>query len=327
MSFLSLQALTCNVGAFHLQDISFDVGEGEYFVILGHSGAGKTLILESIAGLHKVGGKLSFNDEDITKKPPEKREVGFVYQDFALFPNLSVKENILFAGRYKMIDNAKALLEDLVQFLGLEKIIDRRVENLSGGEKQRVAIARAIYARPKILLLDEPLSAIDPTFRNAIMKFLKDIHRRYALTTLHVTHNFREASYLADRIAIVMDGRVQQVGRTNEVLSHPASLKVAEFLGFKNILPTSLLGSDETKLFSIDPNDILVSKENDLACDFVYEGKLEECMGIVDHFKLFISVGEHQFFVKSLKREHESCVIDRGEKIVIGFWKKDVCFL
>jgi molybdate/tungstate transport system ATP-binding protein len=327
MSLLSLQALTCKVGAFHLDDISFDVGEGEYFVILGHSGAGKTLILESIAGLHAIGGKLFYNDEDISTKPPEKREVGFVYQDFALFPNLSVKENILFAGRYKPIEDATALLEDLVSFLGLEKIIDRGVENLSGGEKQRVAIARAIYARPKILLLDEPLSAIDPTFRNAIMKFLKDIHRRYGLTTLHVTHNFREASYLADRIAIVMDGRVQQVGSANEVLSHPTNLKVAEFLGFKNIFPSALLGQERSELFSIDPNDILVSKENDLACDFVYEGKLEECMGIVDHFKLFISVGEHQFFVKSLKREHESCSIDRGESIFIGFHQKDVCYL
>jgi molybdate/tungstate transport system ATP-binding protein len=327
MSLLSLQALTCKVGAFRLDDITFDVGEGEYFVILGHSGAGKTLILESIAGLHNVGGKLFYNEEDITKKLPEKREVGFVYQDFALFPSLSVKENILFAGRYKPIENAQALLEDLVTFLGLEKIIDRGVENLSGGEKQRVAIARAIYARPKILLLDEPLSAIDPTFRNAIMKFLKDIHRRYGLTTLHVTHNFREASYLADRIAIVMDGRVQQVGSSNEVLSHPTNLKVAEFLGFKNIFPSALLGQERSELFSIDPNDILVSKEKDLACDFVYEGKLEECMGIVDHFKLFISVGEHQFFVKSLKREYESCFIDRGESIFIGFHQKDVCYL
>jgi len=272
MSFLSLQALTCNVGAFHLQDISFDVGEGEYFVILGHSGAGKTLILESIAGLHSVGGKIFFNQEAMTKKPPEHREVGFVYQDFALFPNLSVKENILFAGRYKTIEKAKELLEDLVQFLGLEKILDRGVENLSGGEKQRVAIARAIYGRPKILLLDEPLSAIDPTFRNAIMKFLKEIHRRYGLTTLHVTHNFREASYLADRIAIVMDGRVQQVGSTNEVLSHPANLKIAEFLGFKNILPCCLIDEEAHTLFSIDPNDILVSKERDLVCDFVFVG-------------------------------------------------------
>jgi len=327
MSFLSLQALTCKVGAFTLDDISFDVGEGEYFVILGHSGAGKTVILESIAGLHNVGGKLLYNDEDITKKAPENREVGFVYQDFALFPNLSVRENIVFAQRYKTIENAQALFQGLVDFLGLEKLLDRGISHLSGGEKQRVAIARAIYARPKILLLDEPLSAIDPTFRNAIMKFLKDIHRRYNLTTLHVTHNFREASYLADRVAIVMDGKVQQVGSANEVLSHPSSLKVAEFLGFKNIFPASLLGGDAGKIFSIDPNDILVSKENNLTCDYQFEGTLDECMGIVDHFKLFIAIGENQFFVKILKREHEGCAVNRGEKLFIGFNQKDVCYL
>ncbi|MDD3324829.1 MAG: ATP-binding cassette domain-containing protein [Sulfurospirillaceae bacterium] len=327
MSFLSLQALTCKVGAFHLQDITFDVGEGEYFVILGHSGAGKTVILESIAGLHKVGGKLLYNNEDITHKVPEERSVGFVYQDFALFPNLSVRENIRFASRYKTIEDEESLFEDLVQFLGLEKLLDRRVENLSGGEKQRIAIARAIFARPKILLLDEPLSAIDPTFRNAIMKFLKDIHRHYGLTTLHVTHNFREASYLADRIAIVMDGKVCQVGSANEVLSHPTSLNVAKFLGFKNIFSTSLLGESSERLFSIDPNEILVSRERDLTCDYVFEGKLDECMGIVDHFKLFISVEDKQFFAKILKREHEGCSVERGEKLMIGFNKKDISYL
>ncbi len=327
MSYLSLQALTCDVGAFHLQDISFDVGEGEYFVILGHSGAGKTVILESIAGLHNVGGKLMFNNEEITHKVPEERSVGFVYQEFALFPNLSVRDNIRFAGRYKKIEDAESLFKDLVDFLGLEKLLERRIDNLSGGEKQRIAIARAIYARPKILLLDEPLSAIDPTFRNTIMKFLKDVHRRYGLTTLHVTHNFREASYLADRIAIVMDGRVQQVGSANEVLSSPSSLKVAEFLGFKNIFSAALLKDNTHHLFSIDPNDILVSKENRLVCDYHFEGFLEECMGIVDHFKLFINVGENQFFVKMLKREHEGCSVMRGEKIYLGFNRKDVCYL
>lgn len=327
MSYLSLQALTCKVGAFDLKDISFDVGEGEYFVILGHSGAGKTVILESIAGLHQVGGKLIFNNEEIMHKVPEERSIGFVYQDFALFPNLSVRENIRFAGRYKTIEDAESLFEDLVEFLGLEKLLERRIDNLSGGEKQRIAIARAIYARPKILLLDEPLSAIDPTFRNAIMKFLKDVHRRYGLTTLHVTHNFREASYLADRIAIVMDGCVQQVGSANEVLSHPKSLKVAEFLGFKNIFSTTLIDEDATKLFSIDPNDIMVSKEDTLTCDYRFSGTLDECMGIVDHFKLFITVGEEQFFVKMIKREHEGCSIHRGETIYIGFNRKDVCYL
>ena len=241
MSYLSLKSLSFGLGDFELKDITFDVNEGEYFVILGHSGAGKTVILESIAGLHKVDGQVFFNGEDIKQVVPEKRDIVFVYQDFALFPNMNVKDNITYASRYKKIENQKELLEDLVQFLGLQKILMRRIDNLSGGEKQRVAIARAIFSQPKILLLDEPLSAIDPTFRNAIMKFLKDIHKKYKLTTLHVTHNFREASYLADKIAIVIDGAVVQVGDTNSVLSKPANLKVAEFLGFKNIFDASLM--------------------------------------------------------------------------------------
>jgi molybdate/tungstate transport system ATP-binding protein len=328
MSYLSLNSLGVKLGEFELQDITFDVNEGEYFVILGHSGAGKTLILESIAGLHKIKGSVHFNNEDISSLTPEKRDVGFVYQDFALFPNMSVKENIFYASRYKHIENQKELFDDLVSFLGLEKIITRDIANLSGGEKQRVAIARAIFSQPKILLLDEPLSAIDPTFRNAIMKFLKDIHKKYQLTTLHVTHNFREASYLADKIAIVIDGKVVQVGNPHHVLSSPASLKVAEFLGFKNVFETSLIGEDGNRFFSIDPNEIYVStKENYLTCDFIFSGIMDECMGIVDHFKLFVDVGDKQFFIKVLKRDHANCSINRGEKLYIGFNRKDISYI
>jgi molybdate/tungstate transport system ATP-binding protein len=327
MSYLSLKSLSFGLGDFELKDITFDVNEGEYFVILGHSGAGKTVILESIAGLHKVEGSVHFNNDDITELTPEERDIGFVYQDFALFPNMNVKDNITFAAKYRKIENQKALMEDLIEFLGLQKIIDRRIDNLSGGEKQRVAIARAIFAQPKILLLDEPLSAIDPTFRNQIMKFLKEIHKKYKLTTLHVTHNFREASYLADKIAIVINGKVVQVGSANSVLSAPASLEVAEFLGFKNIFDASLIGEEKGKMFSIDPNEILVSSQDNLTNDFVFSGVMDECMGIVDHFKLYVDVGEHQFFIKVLKRDHANCSIDRGEKLYIGFDRKDISFI
>ncbi|DAB34440.1 MAG TPA: sulfate ABC transporter ATP-binding protein [Sulfurospirillum sp. UBA12182] len=327
MSYLSLKSLSFGLGDFELKDITFDVNEGEYFVILGHSGAGKTVILESIAGLHKVEGSVHFNNDDITELTPEERDIGFVYQDFALFPNMNVKDNITFAAKYRKIENQKALMEDLIEFLGLQKIIDRRIDNLSGGEKQRVAIARAIFAQPKILLLDEPLSAIDPTFRNQIMKFLKEIHKKYKLTTLHVTHNFREASYLADKIAIVINGKVVQVGSANSVLSAPTSLEVAEFLGFKNIFDASLIGEEKGKMFSIDPNEILVSSQDNLTNDFIFCGVMDECMGIVDHFKLYVDVGEHQFFIKVLKRDHANCSIDRGEKLYIGFDRKDISFI
>lgn len=158
------------------------------------------------------------------------------------------------------------------------------------------------------------------------MKFLKEMHRRYNLTTIHVTHNFREASYLADRIAIVMNGQIKQIGTSSEVLNNPVNIEVAEFLGFKNIFSTSVLGEKDDRQFSVDPNAIHISKEK-LNCEYVFEGKLEECMGIIDHYKIFINVGEIQFFAKILRREYQGCYADRGENIYIGFDKKDVCYL
>jgi molybdate/tungstate transport system ATP-binding protein len=326
MELLKIENLSYKLGDFKLDNINFNVNQGEYFVLLGKSGSGKTLLLESIAGFHKIEGKINFGGIDISKLPPELRDIGFVYQDFALFPNLNVKENIMFSKKYKKKIKEENSFNDLVDFLDLTHLLDRRIDNLSGGERQRVAIARALFSEPKILLLDEPLSAIDPTFRNQIMKFLKDIHRKYNLTTIHVTHNFREASYLADRIAIVMNGKINQVGRAVEVLNNPANIEVAKFLGFKNILPCSMLNHSSNQLFSVDPNAIHISKQK-LKCDFIFEGKLEECMGIVDHYKIFVKVGEEQFFAKILKRDYLGCYADRGEKIYIGFNKKDICYL
>ena len=326
MNIFEVENLSYKLGNFKLDNIDFKVNKGEYFILLGQSGSGKTLLLESIAGFNAVEGKINFEGRDISKLSPENRDVGFVYQDFALFPNLNVKENIMFSGRYKKVENPKETLLDLADFLGLGPLLERNIENLSGGERQRVAIARALFSKPKILLLDEPLSAIDPTFRNSIMKFLKDIHRKYNLTTIHVTHNFREASYLADRIAIVMNGQIKQIGPASEVLNNPANIEVAKFLGFKNILPSSMINDIEDRLFSVDPNAIHVGKYK-IDCDYVFGGTLEECMGIVDHYKIFVNVDGHQFFAKILKRDYQGCYANRGESIYIGFDKKDVCYL
>jgi len=326
LKLFEVENLSYKLGDFRLDNINFKVNQGEYFVLLGQSGSGKTLLLESIAGFNVVEGKINFEGEDISKLSPEQRDVGFVYQDFALFPNLNVRENIMFSGKYKHVDNPEETLHDLADFLGLVPLLKRDIDNLSGGERQRVAIARALFSKPKILLLDEPLSAIDPTFRNSIMKFLKDIHRKYNLTTIHVTHNFREASYLADRIAIVMNGQIKQIGAAADVLNNPANIEVAKFLGFKNILPSSMLGDIEDRLFSVDPNAIHVGKYK-IDCDYVFGGTLEECMGIVDHYKIFVSVDGEQFFAKILKRDYQGCYADRGESIYIGFNKKDVCYL
>jgi len=326
MKFLEIQNLSYKLGDFQLKDINFNINQGDYFVLLGQSGSGKTLLLESIAGFNNIQGAINFEDADISKLSPEKREVGFVYQDFALFPNLNVRDNITFSGRYKKVENPKEILNDLSNFLGLSSLLDRNITNLSGGEKQRVAIARTLYSKPKILLLDEPLSAIDPTFRNSIMRFFKKMHKKYNLTTLHVTHNFREASYLADKIAIIMDGEIKQVGTASEVLNNPINIDVARFLGFKNIFPLSLLSDTSFKLFSIDPNLIHISKER-LDCDYIFEGFLEECMGVVDHFKIYVKVKEIQFFIKISKKEYQGCYSSHGENIFVGFNKKDICIL
>ncbi|PPK58812.1 molybdate/tungstate transport system ATP-binding protein [Malaciobacter marinus] len=328
MSYLKLENLSSTIDSFVLDNVNLEIEKNEYFVLLGQSGSGKTRLLETIAGLNNSTGKIIYKNSDISQLHPEHRDIGFVYQEFALFPNLNVEQNIKFASKYKKIDNANELFDDLVDFLKLGKLLKREIENLSGGEKQRVAIARALFSRPKILLLDEPLSAIDPTFRNSIMKSLKDIHKRYDLTTIHVTHNFREASYLANKIAIIMNGKIQQVGNSETVLNHPANIDVATFLGFKNIFPSSLLGfTSSSKFFSVDPNVIHVSNKKRPECDYTFEAILEDCMGVVDHYKLFVNVKNHQFFIKILKREYEGCYANGGNKVFIGFDKKDIGFI
>lgn len=328
MDYLKIENLSSKKDDFLLDKINFNIQKNEYFVLLGQSGSGKTMLLETIAGLNRSKGKIFYKGDDISVTPTENRNIGFVYQDFALFPNLNVEKNIKFSSKYQKIEDADELFDDIVKFLKLENILSRDTKELSGGEKQRVAIARALFCRPKILLLDEPLSAIDPTFRNSIMKSLKDIHKRYDLTTIHVTHNFREASYLADKIAIIMDGKIQQVGPAEDVLNHPINIEVAKFLGFKNIFPATMLGfTSSTKVFSVDPNVIKVSNSYVIEADYTYEGKLEECMGIVDHYKLFVKVDEHQFFIKILKRDYDDCYVESGNMIKIGFDKKDISFI
>lgn len=328
MSYLKIENLSSTIDNFVLDNINIEIEKNEYFVLLGQSGSGKTRLLETLAGLNNSSGKIYYNNKEISLLSPENRDIGFVYQDFALFPNLNVEQNIKFSSKYKKIENSKELFNDLVDFLKLEKLLKRDIGNLSGGEKQRVAIARALFSKPKILLLDEPLSAIDPTFRNSIMKSLKDIHKQYNLTTIHVTHNFREASYLADKIAIIMNGKIQQVGKSEDVLNHPANIEVAKFLGFKNIFPSSLLGfSSSGKFFSVNPNVIYVSNKQILNKDYTFEAILDDCMGVVDHYKLFVSVETHQFFIKILKREYEGCYSNGGNKVFIGFDKKDIGFI
>ena len=240
----------CNVskrlGDFNLKNINLSIEDNEYFVILGPTGTGKTVILEVIAGMYKPDqGEVWLNDRNVTADYPESRNIGFVYQDYMLFPHLNVQENILFALKLKKMpaNIMKQRLDRMSTLLNISNLLNRCPATLSGGEQQRVAIARALVAEPEVLLLDEPLSALDPRSQEVFQQELKNIHQQIKTTTIHITHNFNEALVLADRMGIMCNGEIVQVGSPEEVFQKPRSQFVAEFVGMENIYSGDL--SDE----------------------------------------------------------------------------------
>ncbi|MCD6386734.1 MAG: ATP-binding cassette domain-containing protein [Methanophagales archaeon] len=238
---------------FSIKSISLEVRKGEYFVILGPTGAGKTLLLELIAGFHFPDeGKILIDGKDMTFSPPEERNIGFIYQDYMLFPHLTVEKNIAFGlrarrrGRFKQDRREKRKrrerqeeierkVGEVLRMLGIEHLAKRRPATLSGGEQQKVAIARALAIEPRILLLDEPLSALDMRTREQLREDLRRLNREKGITMVHVTHDQTEAAMLADRIAVMMRGRIVQIGTPREIFSRPASAEIAEFVGVENI--------------------------------------------------------------------------------------------
>jgi molybdate/tungstate transport system ATP-binding protein len=235
-------------GEFSLKEVSFTVETGEYFVILGPTGAGKTLILETIAGFYtpKIG-EIMLRGEDCSHVLPEHRKVGFVYQDYALFPHMTVEENIRFGLEIREINQQEAdkRVEVLLTMLKISGLRNRYPRNLSGGEKQRVAIARALVIEPDILLLDEPLSALDTRTRETLREELKRIHKAQGTTTVHVTHDQTEALLLADRVAVIIDGEMAQIGSPEEVFNTPSSVVVADFLGVENVIKGEIVENDD----------------------------------------------------------------------------------
>lgn len=315
---LSLHNVHLQKGSFTLKEVSFEVKGRDYFVILGRTGSGKTLLLETIAGLHKHAGSVFYHERDITDIPPEKRKIGFVYQDFALFPHLSVIKNIRFSDRY-LKQSTDSQWDELIDFLDLKDLLHRDIRYLSGGEKQRVALARAIHSRPDILLLDEPLSAIDPSFRNTIMENLKDLSRRFQTTVVHVTHNFREAAYLANKVGIMMDGKLVQQGPVQKVLQHPDTIPIARFLGFKNILPDKMIKSvPGGRYFSLNPALIDISSHA-LERDYNIRGNCLKIQEDTDHFKLVFDVDCHPVFVKIAKQLYDPALIKVGASLNLSF--------
>ena len=243
-----LENVTYNVGSFSIRDVSLKIEKNEYFVLLGPTGSGKTLLLELIAGFHVPDeGRVILNDVDVTFMPPEKRQVGFVYQDYSLFPHMTVEENVSFGLRIRGFpkEEIKSRVKDMMSLMGISHLRERHPSNLSGGEQQRVSLARALAVDPKILLLDEPLSALDLKTQESFRWELKKIHEIREVTIVHVTHNQTEAMFLADRIGLIMNGEIIQVGSPETLFSKPLNEKVARFVGVENILKGKIKSNDK----------------------------------------------------------------------------------
>ncbi len=281
---IKIENLKVDLGDFLLRDINLDIRSGEYFIILGPTGAGKTVLLEAIAGLHPVlEGRIWIDGREISRQSAEKRGIGIVYQDQVLFPHLTVEDNIAFGLKLRKRPRGeiKAKVDIMAEIVEIPHLLKRSPATLSGGEKQKVALARALVIEPEVLLLDEPLSALDPEMRERMQEELREMHRRVKVTIIHVTHDFEEAVALGHRVAVLNEGEIVQVGSLEDFLHHPSSEFVARFALSRNIFNGKVVGTEDGCTFvdiggvrvvaitelrgevrlSLRPEDILISKE------------------------------------------------------------------
>jgi iron(III) transport system ATP-binding protein len=237
---IEISGVNLSYGATHvLKDVSLNVEPGEFFAFLGPSGCGKTTLLRLIAGFNVAQtGSVRVGGADVSGLPPWKRDVGMVFQSYALWPHMSVGRNVAFGLEERRLprDEIATRVDQALDLVGLKHLKDRKPSQLSGGQQQRVALARTIAVRPKVLLLDEPLSNLDAKMRVQVRRELRELQQRLGITTIFVTHDQEEANTICDRIAVMSDGVVQQVGAPMALYDRPANLFVANFLGTANIL-------------------------------------------------------------------------------------------
>jgi putative spermidine/putrescine transport system ATP-binding protein len=269
-----LRGITKRFGAsVAVNDVDLEVHRGEFFTMLGPSGSGKTTLLRLIAGFEiPDAGSIALHGEDVTSLPPYQRNVNTVFQDYALFPHFSVEENVAYGLRVRRIPRAQRAIrvQEVLAMVRMEEFAKRKPAQLSGGQRQRVALARAIVNEPEVLLLDEPLGALDLKLRQEMQVELKRIQRQVGITFIYVTHDQEEALTMSDRLAVFRDGRVEQVGPPSEVYEKPATEFVASFVGTSNVIETP------------QGRAVLRPEKIELSSGAVPEGRLGDSGRIVD---------------------------------------------
>jgi ABC-type Fe3+/spermidine/putrescine transport system ATPase subunit len=251
---------------FALKNVDLDIADGEYFVLLGPSGGGKTTLLRSIGGfIRPDSGTVQIKGKNVDNLPPDKRPTSMVFQGFALFPHMTVSENIGYGLKLRSVE--KSIIHDkvikMMDLVGLSGLSDRKPHELSGGQQQRVQLARALILENDVLLLDEPLSALDAQLRKDMCIELKRLQKTVGISFVHVTHNQEEAMSVADRIAIIADGEMVEQGSPKEIYSNPKKKFTAEFIGEKNILNGVVVDFNKSKiLVNIEKDEIEVANNN-----------------------------------------------------------------
>ena len=255
---VKIEDVTKKYGDFTAIDkMNFTINDGEFFTLLGPSGCGKTTLLRMIAGFNTIeAGNIYFNDKIINKTPANKRDIGMVFQNYAIFPHLSIYENVEYGLKLRGIPKSERerQIEEVLKIVRIENLKDRMPDKLSGGQQQRVALARAIVIKPKILLMDEPLSNLDAKLRVEMRTVIKKIQRQLNITTVYVTHDQEEALAISDRIAVMNKGYIMQLDTPSRIYQKPANTFVADFIGISNILEAVVKSENTLKVNNYEFN-------------------------------------------------------------------------
>ena len=326
---INLVGLEKSFGATQaVANLNLQIREGEFFSMLGPSGSGKTTVLRLIAGFESpTGGSVELFGKDVTKAAPFDRDVNTVFQDYALFPHMSVQENVEYGLRVRGVgkaERAKLALEALAT-VRLAGFGDRKPSQLSGGQRQRVALARAIVVRPKVLLLDEPLGALDLKLREQMQVELKALQRALGITFIFVTHDQEEALSLSDRVAVFNAGKIEQLGTPRELYEHPASPFVAGFVGTSNIFSTSeaaALGASQSVSIRPERINIAAAGTRAGADEVALEGVIGEVIYVGAANRVICEVGTKQVTV--LHQSDDGPVPQRGQSVTLLLRKADL---
>ncbi|MDY6911176.1 MAG: ABC transporter ATP-binding protein [Chloroflexota bacterium] len=339
---IDIRNLCVTLGDFRLHNVSFTVRKGEYFVLLGPTGSGKTALLETIAGLNSVtDGQIRVDGREINSLAPERRDISIAYQDHVLFPHLSILDNITFGLRQRGKSKKAARVETawVVDILGISHLLERRPHGLSGGERQKAALARALAIQPKVLLLDEPFGSLDPDTRERVQNELQSVHQQLGLTIIHVTHDFEEAISTSDRLAVIEQGFIAQMGTVTELFRKPNSEFVARFLMTRNIIKGEIQENKTSNAFMrigditvplitdlrgehhvcVRPEDISISSHATVSdVRAAFKGRIEHISDRGSVVYVAVS-GPPEFVVLLTRREYLKMKLEKNQEVFLSF--------